>query len=65
MHLLHHNRVIIFSELIKIISSYFLTGLVFFMFSVVMKFILRIFCTIVNTYNKLYHKSDILYLLYN
>lgn len=39
MHLLHHNRVIIFSELIKIISSYFLTGLVFFMFSVVMKFI--------------------------
>lgn len=64
MHLLHHNRVIIFSELIKIISSYFLTGLVFFMFSVVMKFILRI-CTIVNTYNKLYHKSDILYLLYN
>lgn len=34
MHSLHHNRVIMFSELIKPISRYFLTGLVFFMFSV-------------------------------
>lgn len=35
MHSLHHNRVIMFSELIKPISRCFLTGLVFFMFSVV------------------------------
>lgn len=34
MHSLHHNRVIMFSELIKPISRCFLTGLVFFMFSV-------------------------------
>lgn len=34
MHSLHHNRVIMFSELIKPISRYFLTGLVFFMLSV-------------------------------
>lgn len=34
MHSLHHNRVIMFSKLIKPISRYFLTGLVFFMFSV-------------------------------
>lgn len=34
MHSSHHNRVIMFSELIKPISRYFLTGLVFFMFSV-------------------------------
>lgn len=34
MHSLHHNRVIMFSVLIKPISRCFLTGLVFFMFSV-------------------------------
>lgn len=60
MHLLHHNRVIMFSELIKLISSYFLTGLAFFMFSVVMKFI-STYLYYRNLYNQLYHKPDILY----